>query len=148
MAAHVRKILIATDFSTPCHSAVIKAKELADAFGASLNVLHVVEEPFGYLGDLHAYLPEVDAYREELSNAARTALHQVLTPEEIQHYHAELALRTGTPYVEIVRYALKHAIDLVVVGSHGRGPWRQMLLGSVAEKVVRYATCPVLTVRP
>jgi nucleotide-binding universal stress UspA family protein len=57
------------------------------------------------------------------------------------------ALRIGHAFVEIVRYATDNAVDLIVMGTHGRGPVRHLLLGSVAEKVVRKAPCPVLTVR-
>ena len=141
-----RQILVATDFSESSLAAVRQATELAEAFGARLDVLHVVEEPFGYLGGIHGYLPEVDAFREMLNNAARTQLHQVLKPEDVQRWQARLSLRTGTPYVEIVRFAKDEGVDLIVIGTHGRGPVWHMLLGSVAEKVVRYAHCPVLTV--
>jgi nucleotide-binding universal stress UspA family protein len=58
-----------------------------------------------------------------------------------------VATRVGSPYTEIVRYAAQHRIDLIVLGTHGRGPLGHLLLGSVAERVVRTAPCPVLTVR-
>ena len=56
--------------------------------------------------------------------------------------------RTGPPFVEIIRYAKEHDVDLLIMGTHGRGGLAHMLLGSVAEKVVRKSPCPVLTVRP
>ncbi len=143
----IQRILVATDFSETSKVALQQATELASIFQARLDVLHVVEEPFGYVASTHGYLPEADAFLESLSNAARIQLHQVLTPEEIQQWQARLSLRTGTPYAEIVRYAKDHQIDLIVLGTHGRGPLSHMMLGSVAEKVVRYAACPVLTVR-
>ena len=143
----VQQILVATDFSEISRDAIEYATQLAESFCARLHVLHVVEEPFGYVADTRGFIPEVDAFRETLNQAARSQLHTVLTPEEIQRWQAHLALRTGTPYAEIVRYAKDHAIDLIVIGTHGRGPFGHFLLGSVAEKVVRYADCPVLTVR-
>lgn len=143
----IKKILVATDFSTSSTLAVKQALELAEAFGATIEVLHVVEEPFGYVGDFHRYLPEVDAFRETLNAAARAQLHQVLTPEQIEQFQASLSLRTGTPYAEIVRHARDKSVDLIVMGTRGRGPVLHMVMGSVAEKVVRYANCPVLTVR-
>ena len=67
---------------------------------------------------------------------------------EREQFQASMALRWGSPFLEIVRYAKEHGIELIVMGTHGRGPIAHLLLGSVAEKVVRKAPCPVLTVRP
>ena len=142
----IQQILVATDFSETSEAALRYATSLAEAFHARLDVLHIVEEPFGYVASTHGYIPEVDAFRETLNKAAREQLHNVLTPEEVQRWQARLSLRTGTPYVEIVRFAKDHAIDLIVLGTHGRGPVWHALLGSVAERVVRNAHCPVLTV--
>lgn len=143
----IQQILVATDFSETSETALRYATSLAEAFHARLEVLHVVEEPFGYVASTHGYIPEVDAFRETLNKAAREQLSNVLTPEEVQRFQARLSLRTGTPYVEIVRFAKDHAVDLIVVGTHGRGSVWHALLGSVAERVVRNAHCPVLTVR-
>lgn len=142
----VQQILVATDFSDNSSSAVDLAKNLASALNARLDVVHVVEEPFGYVASTHGYIPEVDAFLQSLNDAARAQLHRVLTPEEIERWHSRLSLRVGTPYVEIVRIAKDHGADLIVLGTHGRGPLLHLLLGSVAEKVVRLAHCPVLTV--
>jgi len=71
-----------------------------------------------------------------------------LTDEERQLLRVTTAIVAGNPFVEIIRYARAHEIDLIVLGTHGRGPVAHMLLGSVAEKVVRKSPCPVLTVRP
>lgn len=145
---NIRQILVATDFGESSKAAVQQATELAEAFHARLDVLHVVEEPYGYVGNTHGFIPEVDAFRESLNNAARAQLQQVLTADEVQRWQARLSLRTGTPYAEIVRFAKDTGVDMIVMGTHGRGPLLHMLLGSVAEKVVRYAHCPVLTVPP
>jgi universal stress protein A len=144
---NLQRVLVATDFSDSSIAAVRQAMELACAFHARFDVLHVVEEPYGYVGNFHGYLPEVDAFRETLNNAARSQLNAVLTADEIDRYRAQLHLRTGTPSVEIVRFAKDQAVDLIVIGTHGRGPVWHALLGSVAEKVVRHAHCAVLTVR-
>ena len=141
----IRHILVATDFGETSTAAVQRAIQLSEAFQAQLDILHIVEEPFGYLGNIHGYLPEVDAFRATLNDAARAQLHQVMSPDEAERRKVHLALRTGTPYVEIVRYAKDQDVDLIVLGTHGRGSVRHMLLGSVAEKVVRYAHCAVLT---
>lgn len=142
---NIRHILVATDFGATSTAAVQRAIQLSEAFQAQLDILHIVEEPFGYLGNIHGYLPEVDAFRATLNDAARAQLNQVMSPDEAERRKVHLALRTGTPYVEIVRYAKDQDVDLIVLGTHGRGPVRHMLLGSVAEKVVRYAQCAVLT---
>jgi len=143
----IKQILVATDFSEYGNLAVNHAKELAEAFQAKLQVLHVVEEPYGYVGNTHGLLPAADAFRESLNRAARMQLDQVLSADEVQRFDARLSLRTGTPYAEIVRFAQDQDVDLIVVGTHGHRALTHMLLGSVAEKVVRYARCPVLTVR-
>lgn len=144
--AAIKQILVATDFSEASTRAVHQAIELAELFGARITLLHVVEEPFGYMGEMHSYLPEVDAFQKTLKDAARMQLDKVLTTEEVARWHVTLLLRVGTPYVEIVRLAKDQGADLIVVGTHGRGALSHMALGSVAEKVVRNAACPVLTV--
>ena len=83
-------------------------------------------------------------------NAARELLGELLTPEEAAAVHAEFVLRAcgqAGPWAEIVRYAKEREFDLIIVGTHGRGAPGHLLMGSVAEKVVRMAPCPVLTVR-
>ena len=74
-------------------------------------------------------------------------MSKVLTDGERQKFHAELVTLWGSPFVEIIRYAMSHDVDLIVMGTYGLGPIAHMLMGSVAEKVVRKAPCPVLTVR-
>lgn len=142
----IQHILVAIDYSETSEAALRFATSLVEAFHARLEVLHVVEEPFGYVASSHGYIPELDAFRETLNKAAQEQLSNVLTPEEVQRWQARLSLRSGTPYVEIVRFAKDHAVDLIVVGTHGRGPMWHTLMGSVAERVVRNAHCPVLTV--
>jgi nucleotide-binding universal stress UspA family protein len=71
----------------------------------------------------------------------------MMTPQQLGELKPELVLRPGTVHVEIVRYAKERDIDLIVMGTHGRGLVAHAVLGSVAERVVRYAPCPVLTVR-
>ena len=84
----------------------------------------------------------------QLEQAARKQLDALLTVEERTKYQARLQLVSGlSEFVEIVRYARENEIDLLVLGTHGRGAIAHMLIGSVAEKVVRKAPCPVLTVR-
>jgi nucleotide-binding universal stress UspA family protein len=74
-------------------------------------------------------------------------LEEVLSEADRQRFHAQLEIEQGSPFVQIVTYAKRFDIDLIVLGTHGRGPIAHMLMGSVAERVVRKAPCPVLTVR-
>jgi nucleotide-binding universal stress UspA family protein len=78
---------------------------------------------------------------------AREKMTQLVTPDDRSKLHAQVFTKWGSPFVEIIRFAKSEDIDLIVMGSHGIGPVAHMLLGSVAEKVVRKAPCPVLTVR-
>lgn len=144
---HIHRILVATDFSETSRAALHKAKELADAFHAELQVLHVINDPYDFAGQIPRYLPEADAFRQTLKDVANAELDQTLTPEEVAHYRATLSLCIGRPATEIVRFAKDHQVSLIVIGTHGRGAVGHMLLGSVAENVVRHAHCPVLTVR-
>jgi nucleotide-binding universal stress UspA family protein len=142
----LKKILVSTDFSEPSDSAVKYARAFAEQFGAEVHVLHVVEDPFLYAPTSEAYVVPPHLL-EEIETAARERLDNVLPPADRERLHAQLVLRHGSPFVEIVRYARDADVDLIVMGTHGRGPIAHMLLGSVAEKVVRKAPCPVLTVR-
>jgi nucleotide-binding universal stress UspA family protein len=140
----LKKLLVPTDFTEPSGIALRYAKAFAEAFGAALHVLHVIEE------NAWAYGPDVynpELIRQAQERDASERLSKVLTDAERQKFRAELVMKSGSPFVEIVRYAKAEDIDLIVMGTHGRGPIAHMLLGSVAEKVVRKAPCPVLTVR-
>ena len=143
----LKNILLATDFSEPSGAALEYAKSLAEAFGASVHVLHVLEDLAAHAWTTEVYVAALPGVHEEMERQARERLETVFTAEERARYRAHPELRTGSPFVEIVRYAREQQIDLIVMGTHGRGPIAHMLLGSVAERVVRKAPCPVLTVR-
>jgi nucleotide-binding universal stress UspA family protein len=136
----LRQILLPTDFSEPSVNALKYAKAFADNFKASLHLMHVLETVY-YGWEVP---PLID---EEIEEGAKKQLHSLLTEAECQQYQAQFHLRRGSPFLEIVRHARDQNVDLIVMGTHGRGPIAHMLLGSVAEKVVRKAPCPVLTVR-
>src|SRR5262245_15107785 len=139
----LKLILVPTDFSEPSAAALRYGTAFADTFHASLHLLHVVEEPvvFGW----ETYDPA--AVRASREQSARQLLRQLLPDAERERFGTHCEVRVGSPFVQIVRYAREQDIDLIVMGTHGRGPIAHMLLGSVAEKVVRKASCPVLTVR-
>ena len=143
----LHKILVPTDFSAPSAKAVAYGQALARQFGASLHLLHVVEEPLmqGWEGySLPVLLPEL---RVKAVCEARRRLEGMLPQNERDRQPTELVTLEGDPYRAIVRFATERGIDLIVIGTHGRGGMNHLLLGSVAEKVVRSAPCPVLTLR-
>jgi nucleotide-binding universal stress UspA family protein len=129
------RILAATDFSAPSDAALAEARRLARSLGASLHVLHVVDNMF---------MRVVLADPRDYETAARRQLQDRVPAGD----QATLAVeRSDEPADEITSYARVHNIDLIVMGTHGRGRMAHLLLGSVAEKVARTAPCPVLTMR-
>jgi len=141
----IQNILLPTDFSDHSLVAAEYAFELAKRFSATVHLLHVIEEPI-------ATIPLLEVYgapsKEEYEAAAQAMLDNWPLPDEAEHVDVVRRLHHGTPFVQIVHDARDHDIDLIVMGSHGRGMIAHVLLGNVAEKVVRKAGCPVLTIRP
>jgi nucleotide-binding universal stress UspA family protein len=132
-------ILVATDFGEPAQTALAYGRALAQTFGASLHVLHVRENVFfrPIAGDPHA-----------LQQAAVSNVNFCLTEDDRRLLHAHAVVEiSDDPAEAIVEYARSAAIDLIVTGTHGRTGVERVLIGSVAERVVRTAPCPVLTVR-
>jgi nucleotide-binding universal stress UspA family protein len=142
----LKNILVPTDFSATADSAVKYATGLADTFGATVHLLHVLHDPASFLSvEALGALPTL---REDLDRDAHQRLDGMLAGPDAKNIAVRRSVRMGNPFVEIIGYAQGHDIDLIVMGTHGRGPITHMLLGSVAEKVVRKSSCPVLTVRP
>jgi universal stress protein A len=148
MMAPVTKILVPTDFSATADAALEYAKVLAGQLGVSLHLLHVFSDPYAvaaHAPDVYATVPPT--LRERALEEARECLRQRLTAEEEERFHGTCDIVCGLTARQIVAYADDNAIDLIVMGTHGRRGVAHLLLGSVAEHVVRTATCPVLTVR-
>ena len=149
MTRRFTRILVPTDFSAPSAAALVAAKDLAARFGASLHLVHVLEDPYAvaaYSADALGYLPPgiKDAWQRE----AEKHLNALLTPAERAQFMATTrVLFSGSAAREIVEHAQNNHIDLIVMGTHGRGGVAHLLLGSATERVVRTATCPVLTMR-
>lgn len=143
----LKTILVATDLSQPSEAAWERARTLAAAFDASLHVIHIVSAPLDE--PWTGYIP-ASALAESLQRLATDAQQQlerlaaIARAEGIQVMTATLC---GDPADEILEYARTHAVDLIVCGTHGRHGWDRFVMGSVAERIVRLATCPVLTVR-
>lgn len=135
------RILVPTDFSETSEAAVRHGVELARTFDAALILL--------YVGDaVHEVATEfplgLDA---SLLDAERERLLRVLSPTEQVQIHPEFVMASGSPAAEIVRCADEREVDVIVMGTHGRGGVSHLLLGSVAEQVIRTAPCPVLVIR-
>ena len=143
----LKTVLVPTDFSEASESALRYGKAMAEAFGASLHVVHVMEDLLAHAWAAEVYVSSMPQLRDEIEKESRQRLDTLLTDAERATLRAETALLAGNPFLEIIRYAKAHGVDLIVMGTHGRGPIAHMLLGSVAEKVVRKSPCPVLTVR-
>ncbi len=141
----LEKILVPTDFSACSDAAVKYGREMCRAFGASLHLLHVVQDPYTQPWAAEAFPAPLGEMLNQWQEQARQRLATLLPAEE--QAGVTTATVVGSPFNEIVRYAEEQQIDLIVIGTHGRGGLGHMLLGSVAEKVVRKAPCPVLTVR-
>jgi nucleotide-binding universal stress UspA family protein len=135
----VKRILVPTDFSEASDAALTYGIGVAQAFGAQLYLLHVPGETGVNF--------EADFPMVQFENATRERLETLVSKEEATKLRPEYVLRLGAPSEQIVRYAADRDIDLIVMGTHGRGGVAHMVMGSVAEKVVRTAPCPVLTVR-
>ena len=143
----LKQILVPVDFSEVSEVALRYGCELARAFDSRIHLLHILEDPLIYAPGTEGYIAPPVNFHEEMEQNARQHMEKLLAAEDRASLDTELVSKWGSPFVEIVRYARSNETDLIVMGTHGRGPIAHMLLGSVAEKVVRKAPCPVLTVR-
>jgi nucleotide-binding universal stress UspA family protein len=141
----LKTILVPTDFSECSEAAVRYGRALADAFGASLHLLHVVQDPYKQAWAAEGFAAPVTDMVSQWETQARKRLEE--TASACAPLRTIVATRIGTPFYDIAQYASEMNVDLIVIGTHGRGPLGHMLLGSVAERIVRRAPCPVLTVR-
>lgn len=143
----ISNVLVATDFGPASESALAYGREFARTFEARLHVLHVVDNPMIWAGPEAAGV-DFARLQADLEVGAQKALDRAVTEEDRRQLNALTVVRTASaPAFEIIDYAKDAAIDVIIVGTHGRGLMGHLLMGSVAEKVVRIAPCPVLTVR-
>ena len=141
----LKTVLVPTDFSECSDAAVRYGRALAEAFGASLHLLHVVQDPYKQAWAAEGFAAPVTDIVLEWETQARKRLEE--TAAGCAPLQTTIAIRVGSPFYDIATYASENSVDLIVIGTHGRGPLGHMLLGSVAERIVRRAPCPVLTVR-
>ena len=142
----IERVLCAVDFSEPSQEAARFAVDVARQYGAELTLLHVYAVP-GYAYPEGVMVAAPDVMTDVLAEIDRSLEVWKKEAQARGALNVRTATRQGAAASEIVRYAEEQDIDLIVVGTHGRGGLAHVLLGSVAEKVVRRAPCPVLTVR-
>ena len=144
----LKNILVATDFSEPSDAALTYGRALARNFGATLHVVHVVGYVDALVYGADAYAVSIPELQEDLEQAARTQLANLLVDNDRPALPIQqVVLTSNMPAAAIVDYASRQLIDLIVSGTHGRGAVAHLFMGSVAERLVRTAPCPVLTVR-
>jgi nucleotide-binding universal stress UspA family protein len=143
----MQHVLVATDFSGASETALNYGRDLARRFGATLHVLHVADNVMARFA-ADAYPTILPDLQQEVERTAQQRLEELLTDEDRRELKARPVLRTSTaPAREIVEYATESGANVIVMGTHGRGAVARVLMGSVAERVVRTAPCPVLTIR-
>ena len=139
----IRRILCPIDFSDASHNAVRYAHEFAKGMGAHLVLLNVVE-PRPMAVDMSlSYVP----LEEDLEKAAREDLEEIIRSEREKGVEVQAEVQIGTPSEIILDRAEELDVNLVILGSHGKTGLSRLLMGSVAESVVRKAKCPVLIVK-
>jgi nucleotide-binding universal stress UspA family protein len=144
----LKRVLVATDFGGPSDAALIYGRELARSFGAQLVVLHVVDNTLTGSVAANGYVFTDPELQRSVEAAGLRGVENLLGPEDRAGLRAQAVIViSNAPADAIVGYARDAGIGLIVLGTHGRGLVAHLLLGSVAERVVRIAPCPVLTVR-
>jgi universal stress protein A len=137
---NIHHILTPIDFSEHSKQAMTYAFELAEKFGAKLSLLHVIEVP---VYAIEVYLP-----MQDLEQAARRELALLLPEAEASGVDVTRLVEMGVPSQKILETAAAEQVDMIVMATHGRTGLAHLVMGSVAERVVRMASCPVLTIRP
>lgn len=140
------RVIVPTDFSSGSEEAFSIAVRLAGVAGSELVLLHVLVEVPLFSEGPFAKNRTRDVF-EAARRWAEQSLEEWAAKARAAGVRARIALRTGVPFREIVAAATDERADLIVLGTHGRGGINRALLGSVADRVIRLAPCPVLTVR-
>jgi len=142
----LKTVLVPTDFSESARHALTYGTSFALEYGARLILLHVVENlTVGYASDLFP-VPMAEVF-QEISGYARAELAKLAAEAREKGVEVEEQVVQGKPSAEIIRVARESEVDMIVLGTHGKGMLDQALFGSTTERVVRRAPCPVLTVR-
>ena len=147
MTPTIKRILVPTDFSVTSDDAVSYAAAVAGRFDATVHLIHVLHDPLAAQGAWEFYIPEAAESRERRHKDAKDRLWQIAAPYVSAGVRVTTEVRFGSPAEEVVAAAAAYGSDLVVMGTHGRSGLPHLLLGSIAERVIRTAPCPVLAVR-
>jgi nucleotide-binding universal stress UspA family protein len=143
----LKNVLVATDFGEASDAALMYGRDLARSYGARLYVLHVTDDFLARYA-LEAYPPFGPDVQHDIDEQAQNRLDSQISDEDRVQLRVRTAVRTSpATAAAIVDFANEANVDLIVMGTHGRGPVSHLFVGSVAERVVRTAPCPVLTVR-
>ncbi|RJP22500.1 MAG: universal stress protein [Deltaproteobacteria bacterium] len=140
------KILLPSDFSECSADAARAARRLAEHFGSRLTVLHVLDEPAAFDPMFRGEVP-VELLRGRMEQYAREGMERFVDTHFQGIPDVATLTASGVPYREIIRTARETGAGLIVIGTHGRTGVEHVIFGSTAEKVVRMAPCPVLSVR-
>jgi universal stress protein A len=144
----IRRILVPTDFGDCSTPALRFAVDLAEKFGAELVLLHVVQDLALAMPDAVMPTPLPSPDLGQLIEAGKSGLANLIERENLARFSPRTEVRVGSPVAEIVAAAGDLKADLLCVGTHGRTGLAHLLLGSQAERIIREAPCPVLTVKP
>ncbi|MFA5864160.1 MAG: universal stress protein [Phycisphaerae bacterium] len=140
------KILYPTDFSDLSMTALNYAKSFAQQFDAELHCIHVVDEAYQYWLLFGPDGATVAPNTQELFGLSQEQMNNFIKTNLSDVPKLKTKIITGKPFVEIIQYAREEQIDMIILATHGRSGLKHVLMGSVAERVVRKAPCPVLTI--
>jgi len=144
----LKKILYPTDFSDSSLEALKYAVSFSRDYKARLVLMHVVNEQIFSEGLSLPRVTAPEALEQEMTAEAERQLKALIPANERAGLDWEMVILRGMPFLEIVRYAKANDVDLIVIGTHGRSGLEHVIFGSTAERVVRKAPCPVLSVQP
>jgi nucleotide-binding universal stress UspA family protein len=144
----LKHVVVATDFGDPAAVALDYGRELARTFSAQLHLVHVVDDIAAHAVGFPTYIPNLTQLQTNAEQEARARLDERLFEEDRRALSARSVVLTSRSAAQaIVDFARDLPADLLVVGTHGRSGMAHLVMGSVAERVVRLGPCPVLTVR-
>ncbi len=146
----IKNILVPTDFSESATAAYAYAREMAAIFKSKIILIHVYE-PIVFYSEAPIGMPDLVDIEKNIHASSDQSMDRIIDQHfrggEHESLSVEKLLIQGKPFIEIIRVAKEQSVDLIIMSTHGRSALEHILLGSVTEKVVRKAPCPVLTIR-